>query len=32
MTKCGLDVEGIANSIKQRFLTEIAINSALVGK
>ena len=32
MTKCGLDVEGIANSIKQRFPTEIAINSALVGK
>ena len=32
MTKCGLAVEGIANSIKQRFPTEIAINSALVGK
>jgi 1-deoxy-D-xylulose-5-phosphate synthase len=32
MTQCGLDVEGIANSIKQRFPTEIAINSAVLGK
>jgi len=32
MTKCGLDVEGIANSIKQRFPTILTINSALVGK
>ena len=32
MTKCGLDVEGIANSIKQRFPAVLAINSALVGK
>jgi len=32
MTKCGLDVEGIANSIKQRFPTVITTNSALVGK
>ena len=32
MTKCGLDVEGIANSIKQRFPAVLAINSVLVGK
>ena len=32
MTKCGLDVEGIASSIKQRFPAVLAINSALVGK
>ena len=32
MTKCGLDVEGIANSIKQRFPTVITTNSALMGK
>jgi 1-deoxy-D-xylulose-5-phosphate synthase len=32
MTKCGLDVEGIANSIKQRFPAILTINSALVGK
>jgi 1-deoxy-D-xylulose-5-phosphate synthase len=32
MTKCGLDVEGISNSIKQRFPAVLAINSALVGK
>ena len=32
MTKCGLDVEGIANSIKQRFPALLALNSAFVGK
>jgi len=32
MTKCGLDVEGIANSIKQRFPAVLVINSVLVGK
>ena len=32
MTKCGLDVEGMANSIKQRFPAILTINSALVGK
>ena len=32
MTKCGLDVEGVSNSIKQRFPALIAINSALIGK
>ena len=32
MTHCGLDVEGINNSIKQRFPALITINSALVGK
>ena len=32
MTMCGLDVEGIANSIKQRFPTILTKNSALVGK
>jgi 1-deoxy-D-xylulose-5-phosphate synthase len=32
MTKCGLDVEGVSNSIKQRFPALNAINSALIGK
>jgi 1-deoxy-D-xylulose-5-phosphate synthase len=32
MTKCGLDVEGIANSIKQRFPALLALNSAFLGK
>ena len=32
MTKCGLDVEGIANSIKQRFPTIFAKNSVAAGK
>jgi 1-deoxy-D-xylulose-5-phosphate synthase len=32
MTKCGLDVEGIANSIKQRFPAILTQNSVLVGK
>jgi len=32
MTKCGLDTEGIANSIKQRFPTILTVNSVLVGK
>ena len=32
MTKCGLDVEGIANSIKQRFPAILTTNSALSGK
>ncbi|WP_114690032.1 1-deoxy-D-xylulose-5-phosphate synthase [Polynucleobacter necessarius] len=32
MTKCGLDVEGIANSIKQRFPAVLTPNSVLVGK
>ncbi|WP_114636418.1 1-deoxy-D-xylulose-5-phosphate synthase [Polynucleobacter necessarius] len=32
MTKCGLDVEGITNSIKQRFPAVVAINSVLAGK
>jgi 1-deoxy-D-xylulose-5-phosphate synthase len=32
MTKCGLDVEGIANSIKQRFPAILTVNSALEGK
>ena len=32
MTKCGLDVEGIANSIKQRFPTVFTINSVFAGK
>ncbi len=32
MTKCGLDVEGIANSIKQRFPAILTVNSELVGK
>jgi 1-deoxy-D-xylulose-5-phosphate synthase len=32
MTQCGLDVEGIANSIKQRFPAVLTLNSVLVGK
>ncbi|MBU3631528.1 1-deoxy-D-xylulose-5-phosphate synthase [Polynucleobacter sp. AP-Melu-500A-A1] len=32
MSKCGLDVEGISNSIKQRFPAISTINSELVGK
>jgi 1-deoxy-D-xylulose-5-phosphate synthase len=32
MTQCGLDVEGIANSIKKRFPAVLTINSLLVGK
>ena len=32
MTKCDLDVEGIANSIKQRFPAILTQNSVLVGK
>ena len=32
MTKCGLDVEGISNSIKQRFPTIFAKNSEVAGK
>jgi len=32
MTKCGLDVEGISNSIKQRFPTIFAKNSVVAGK
>ena len=32
MTKCGLDVEGIANSIKQRFPAILTVNSASLGK
>ena len=32
MTKCGLDVEGIAHSIKQRFPALITINSVIAGK
>ena len=32
MTKCGLDIEGITNSIKQRFPAVLTINSVLVGK
>ena len=32
MTKCGLDAEGIAKSIKQRFPAILTVNSALVGK
>ena len=32
MNKCGLDVEGISNSIKQRFPAILTINSELVGK
>ena len=32
MTKCGLDVEGITHSIKQRFPTIFTINSAFAGK
>jgi len=32
MTQCGLDVEGITNSIKKRFPALLTINSVLVGK
>ena len=32
MTKCGLDVEGMSNSIKQRFPTLLTINSVAAGK
>jgi 1-deoxy-D-xylulose-5-phosphate synthase len=32
MTKCGLGVEGIANSIKQRFPAILTVNSVLAGK
>jgi 1-deoxy-D-xylulose-5-phosphate synthase len=32
MTKCGLDVGGVSNSIKQRFPALLALNSAFVGK
>jgi 1-deoxy-D-xylulose-5-phosphate synthase len=32
MTKCGLDVEGITHSIKQRFLALFTINSVFAGK
>jgi 1-deoxy-D-xylulose-5-phosphate synthase len=32
MTKCGLDVEGMANSIKQRFPTLLTINFVAAGK
>ena len=32
MTQCGLDVEGITNSIKKRFPAVLTINSVLVGK
>jgi 1-deoxy-D-xylulose-5-phosphate synthase len=32
MTQCGLDVEGITNSIKKRFPAVLTINSLLVGK
>jgi 1-deoxy-D-xylulose-5-phosphate synthase len=32
MSKCGLDVEGIANSIKHRFPAVLAINSVVAGK
>jgi 1-deoxy-D-xylulose-5-phosphate synthase len=32
MTKCGLDVEGIANSIKQRFPVAFTANSVVSGK
>jgi 1-deoxy-D-xylulose-5-phosphate synthase len=32
MTKCGLDVGGVFNSIKQRFPALLVINSALIGK
>ena len=32
MTKCGLDIDGIRNSIKQRFPAVLTINSVLVGK
>jgi len=32
MTKCGLDAEGMSNSIKQRFPTLLTINSVAAGK
>ncbi len=32
MTKCGLDVEGIANSIKQRFPCVLSTKSVVLGK
>ena len=32
MTKCGLDVEGIANSIKQRFPSILSTKSVVLGK
>ena len=32
MTKCGLDVEGITNSIRQRFPAVLATNSVVSGK
>jgi 1-deoxy-D-xylulose-5-phosphate synthase len=32
MTKCGLDVEGIANSIKKRFPAVLMANSVISGK
>jgi len=32
MAKCGLDIEGITNSIKQRFPTVSTINSVFAGK
>jgi 1-deoxy-D-xylulose-5-phosphate synthase len=32
MTKCGLDAEGIANSIKRRFPAVLATNSVVLGK
>ena len=32
MTKCGLDVEGITNSIKQRFPAVFLANSVISGK
>ena len=32
MTKCGLDVEGMANSIKQRFPAVFSANSVISGK
>ena len=32
MTKCGLDIEGMTNSIRHRFPAVLTINSVLVGK
>jgi len=32
MTKCGLDAEGITNSIKRRFPAVLATNSVVLGK
>ena len=32
MTKCGLDVEGITNSIKKRFPAVLQANSVISGK